>query len=154
MSDHKLFTCAQVLCSIQLPLTQAEPFRGVPPRGTRHLLLLTRVQRAADAAATSKAPEGPLKDPGLSQSIYFHRFGKRQTSPHHIVRTHVFWERQRATHPTSTYRLAPQYSKKTPPGSAWTLVRAPSQRQQVTAEASVCYHGCSAGMITRWPNSD
>lgn len=81
MSDHKLFTHAQAFCSIQLPLTQAEPFRGVPPRGTRHLLLLTWVQRAADAAATSKAPEGPLKDPGLSQSIYFHRFGKHQTSP-------------------------------------------------------------------------
>lgn len=81
MSDHKLFTHGSSALFHPASTDSSWALQRCPPRGTRHLLLLTWVQRAADAAATSKAPEGPLKDPGLSQSIYFHRFGRRQTSP-------------------------------------------------------------------------
>lgn len=70
MSSDKLFIRAQVLWSIQLPLTQADPFGGAHPGlgcpcgGIRNLLFLPQVRRVADAAATSKAPEGPLRDAG------------------------------------------------------------------------------------------
>lgn len=105
VSGDKLFTCAQVHCSIQLPPTQADPFGGAQPGlrcphgGIWNLLFLPWGQRVADAAITSKAPEGPLKNAGLSQSIYFHRFAWSQTNLTLLYCTCVFWDWQRASHP-------------------------------------------------------
>lgn len=79
---------------------------------------------------------GPLKDAGLSWSVYFHSFERIQTSLTLLYCTHVFWEWQMTTHPTITCRLVPQESRKTAPGSAWTWVWAPSRWQQVTAAAA------------------
>jgi len=73
MSVHKL-THAAVLRSIQLLPTQDDPTgEGAQPG--------PGAQRVADAATISKAHQGPLEGAGLSENIYFHRFGRSQTSP-------------------------------------------------------------------------
>lgn len=154
MSDHKLFLCTHVLWSLQLPPTQADPFREAQPglrcpcRGIRNLLFLPQIQRVADTAITSKASEGPLKDTGLSQSIYFHRFGRRQTS--YIALLFSWSDKGPPTLPPR----AGWHHKTQDMTKVWTSVWGPSQREQVTGAAAVCHHSCSIGTSTLCPNSD